>query len=140
MTTNISPSPAIMAKAWHDLKCEDCGYPTRKAFLEKMNGDTLHYYPLIIYSNENIEALIYFDRYDAGLGTCNAHFITGKKMKNPRNVLREAKKAMAGIMANGDIKLLFAFIPHERYRAVQVAQHIGFVPFYINAEYTVLSL
>lgn len=124
--TNIEPKIRDIANAWDQLKCKECGFNTRKSFIDYMFGEDLHYYPIILSYGGKIEALIYLDDYNPLSATSNIHFITAKTISNPTALIRQARRVIGSIMANGDIDTLLAFIPVYQSRAPQVAKLLGF--------------
>jgi hypothetical protein len=93
-----------------------------------MTGSMLHYHPIVIHDADGIYALIWLDSYDTQARTCKVHYLTGNT-KRAVSVAGAAVRALDGILANGDIDVLFGFVPADSPNAQRTARMFGFKEF-----------
>lgn len=131
--TLTNPSLGVIAEAWHhiDTDIDGCRETMRTfdGWCDYLSGNHLHYFPIFIMDGTRAEAVIWFTDYDAEVRTCQVHFLTAKDIRNPLGVARAAWETLVGIMRNGDIDVLFGFLPAGNERARKCARLFGMETF-----------
>ena len=98
VTIESNPTRPEISNAWASMSFDVAGLPdvmcTRSGWTDYMTGSHLLYFPIIVYSGNRPEVVIWMTDYDPEVRTAQINFVTAHNMRNPVGVARAVRRGL----------------------------------------------